>query len=473
MKKFDNSLFALFSSLYPEREWSPLRFGKAPQNYWSTQANQKKFMDELGDKLGIHGTNLEGWYQIPIKTVRAEGGGSLLYQFNNSLSKLLKSVYPGFSWDPLKFGKAPQKFWSKLENQKPFLEDIGIKLGIPKGVMEPWYKVKARSFIDLGGGPLLNQYNNSMHALLSAIFPDFTWNPLNFTKAPQNYWGSIENQRNLVLEIGQKLGIAQNGSANFEEWYNVSNLTFIEQGGGSLLSHYQGSLPDILSNVFPEYDWKIWKFPGRSLSDERSLDEALTHVEAALMIVSPKDWYRVTTDQLESLGLSQLTGKSGGLISELKRRYPQEPWDEKWFALSGYKKASQGWLASMLREIFPAKEEIFEDYLHPDIKFPVTGQPMQLDAYLPKSSLAFEYQGKQHYEQLSTFGKSSERMERDNAKERLCNERGITLISVPFWWNKSRAPLLESILEARPDLFDQEKGGKLGPFLDEARQRAN
>lgn len=55
---------------------------------------------------------------------------------------------------------------------------------------------------------------------------------------------------------------------------------------------------------------------------------------------------------------------------------------------------------------------ILYNYRHPDLIRGGTGQRMQLDIYLPDYSLAFEYQGKQHYEDVEVFGKANIRNQR-------------------------------------------------------------
>jgi hypothetical protein len=66
-------------------------------------------------------------------------------------------------------------------------------------------------------------------------------------------------------------------------------------------------------------------------------------------------------------------------------------------------KSSQRWLYVLLKEIFPSTgnyfkyvkltriSEIVEDFAHPDITMPKSSRPLQLDIFLPKLSLAFEY----------------------------------------------------------------------------------
>jgi hypothetical protein len=72
--------------------------------------------------------------------------------------------------------------------------------------------------------------------------------------------------------------------------------------------------------------------------------------------------------------------------------------------------------------------------------------------FLPHLSLAFEYQGEQHYFPLSIFGTASIRKRRDQAKCDFAAELGITLIPIPFWWDRSPNSLAATIQLLRPDI---------------------
>lgn len=41
---------------------------------------------------------------------------------------------------------------------------------------------------------------------------------------------------------------------------------------------------------------------------------------------------------------------------------------------------------------------------------------------------------------------------RDQAKKAQCQELGITLIEIPYWWDRSKTSLLATIHQYRPDL---------------------
>jgi|GEM_PF-631599 len=67
---------------------------------------------------------------------------------------------------------------------------------------------------------------------------------------------------------------------------------------------------------------------------------------------------------------------------------------------------------------------------------PRTGYGMELDGYCEKLSMAFEYQGLQHYQIVEYFNMDEESLAqqrfRDEEKKRQCEARGIFLIVVPY-----------------------------------------
>lgn len=63
-------------------------------------------------------------------------------------------------------------------------------------------------------------------------------------------------------------------------------------------------------------------------------------------------------------------------------------------------------------------------------------KPMELDMYNEELKLAFEYDGKQHYEYSPFFHSSpdkfTEQQYKDRLKDKLCKEKGVCLIRIPY-----------------------------------------
>jgi len=72
------------------------------------------------------------------------------------------------------------------------------------------------------------------------------------------------------------------------------------------------------------------------------------------------------------------------------------------------------------------------------------GNRMELDGLCEELSLAFEHQGKQHYQKVDHFNRRKEtlrwRLESDELKRKICDKRSITLIEVPYWIESKDLP---------------------------------
>jgi hypothetical protein len=75
--------------------------------------------------------------------------------------------------------------------------------------------------------------------------------------------------------------------------------------------------------------------------------------------------------------------------------------------------------------------------VRPDwLRNPKTNRNMELDGYNESLKVAFEYQGKQHYEKVSCFQTNRDfvfQQERDNLKRILCEDKGVFLVSIPCY----------------------------------------
>ena len=77
-------------------------------------------------------------------------------------------------------------------------------------------------------------------------------------------------------------------------------------------------------------------------------------------------------------------------------------------------------------------------------------EKLEFDGYCEEFHLAFEYQGKQHFERVPHFHKEDDALEkqqeRDIKKKELCKQNGITLIEIPYAYNSRNPDELENYI---------------------------
>ncbi|MGO3732056.1 MAG: hypothetical protein ACTJHC_02650 [Vagococcus sp.] len=99
----------------------------------------------------------------------------------------------------------------------------------------------------------------------------------------------------------------------------------------------------------------------------------------------------------------------------------------------GYHKIGEKWISetkmyNLIKEIFPEEEIIFH-YRSEWLSY------LEIDVYLPKLKMGFEYQGRQHFEPVDFFGgedKFKIQQSNDIKKERICKENNVKLFKVNY-----------------------------------------
>jgi len=95
----------------------------------------------------------------------------------------------------------------------------------------------------------------------------------------------------------------------------------------------------------------------------------------------------------------------------------------------GIPRIGEGWVSEM--ELFGLVKNFFPDAKHH--ASPIWLKPQHLDIFISSQSIAFEYQGKQHFEPVDYFGGEEAFLstkERDARKQKKCRENGVKLI---YW----------------------------------------
>lgn len=449
--QYSNSIHQAITTVYDTHNWIPWRFEKVSNGFWKDVNNLKAFMVWAEKEIGIN--DKDDWYKVSTKTFSQHGGASILIHYG-SLLDVLKLCFPDHPWVPWKFESVSSGLWQNRENHKLYFDWLAIQIGIKQ--LDDWYNVNSTDLEQYGARTVTSFYQSSLHKALSEIYPEHPWLPWKFKTVPQNFWKDMKNQRAFMDWAAAQLHVD-----SMDKWYSIKNADVKKLGGGSLLSMYNNSLHKTLTTIYSDFSWQPWKFqklPNQVLKVPEYGSQLVKEAAEKLHIAQLDDWYRISIPQLRETKLDYLAAHHGSLMNLLKKEFPDHPWDIQRF--SSVKKSSQRWLKVTLDQMFPnagkielssrlIHKEIHEDFMHPKMVFPNTQRGLQLDVFIPELSLAFEYQGEQHYNNIGFF---SPHMQRDIHKKALCKQHSITLIEVPYWWDKRKESLAASIRQHRPDL---------------------
>jgi hypothetical protein len=250
--KYNGSPCHILSSVYPNYEWLFWKFTIAPQNSWDSRENQLKYITWLGEQLGY--TTIEDWYQIKQKYFSNNYGHGLLSKYNGSPYQLLTSLYPEHNWLFWKFTVAPNSSWENKENQLQYMNWLGEQLGYT--TIEDWYKITKNDFEKNYGCRLCQIYNSSPYQLLKSMYPEYEWLFWKFGQAPQNSWDSKENQLKYMNRLSNTLGYTTT-----EDWYKITVDDFRRNFGGAfIMNKYNSSPYQLLSSIYPNFEWERSKF---------------------------------------------------------------------------------------------------------------------------------------------------------------------------------------------------------------------
>ena len=81
----------------PNVEWIPWSFSSVPQSYWKLRENRVRFMNWLGEKVGISNGD---WSTIRASDFQKNGGGGLLvYHYDGSVLAAVRDFLRDYEWD--------------------------------------------------------------------------------------------------------------------------------------------------------------------------------------------------------------------------------------------------------------------------------------------------------------------------------------------------------------------------------------
>jgi len=343
--------------------------------------------------------------------------------------------------------KIPNGYFDSIHHQRAYMEWLGMKLNYKKP--EDWYKIRKKDVTQLS---FLNKYyGGSIIKAITSLFPEHHFHLWKFQKKPHRYWRQLENQKEFLEWAANVLNIKSQ-----EDWYKIKSSQIRELGGSGLLSEYSESLPRALSKIYPDQKWIMWKYkqtPKGFWNDKNSLD-FLKYITSELSLSKLEDWKNISSSSFKKLKGSSLMSKNKGFIPTLCKYFPDYNWREK---LIRFPSKTQIYLHKILQTIF-LPDDIFLNYTDSKLIYVNTRRKIQLDVYVKTFSIAFEYQGEQYYRSRSIYGSHTNQQKTDEEKKILCQNHGITLIEIPFWWDRKKESLIATINKHRPDVINKSNG---------------
>lgn len=68
IKIHNGSLYSVFSTNFPDYDWLPWQFAKAPSQYWNNKENVLKFFSWVYKELKL--TCFEDWYKVTFQVIK-------------------------------------------------------------------------------------------------------------------------------------------------------------------------------------------------------------------------------------------------------------------------------------------------------------------------------------------------------------------------------------------------------------------
>ena len=387
--------------------------------YWNIKENVYKFLNELQEKYNLKTPN--DWNSINSFKIKSIGGSSILNKY--SIYQLKCMACPEGK-EQFNKSKAIGSF-----DKNQFFEKLKQKYNLK--TKEDWNSISMNQIKSNGGNYLTRIY--SLYEIKCLAFPDgknYFTKPLH----SHGYWDKQINIQSFLRNLKEKLNIKTP-----EDWNLLTLHQISFYGGERLIKKY--SLYEIKCLACPEgkdiFDKPFT--PSSYWDNDENIKLFIDKLRYHLNIQSSKDWKRVSKSQIYSLGGWGFWKK----ISENPNLFPEISALFSKNKLSG-ERSSQRWLFLQIQKLFP-HDEIVEDYFHSELSRK-SGFNIQFDIFLIQKNIAFEYHGIQHYEDIpSGFSPLELYKQRDQEKEKLCQEFGIQLIVIPYWWNNKIDSLQETI----------------------------
>ena len=243
--------------------------------------------------------------------------------YDNSVIKLITTIYNNYNWLPWKFKGIPKGFWKERENQNKYINWLSKELNINK--YEDWYNVTYKDFVNNNGIGILNEYEKShSNCIINLFEKNYNWLPWKFTVTPKGYFNEEGNRTKYMKWLSEELNINK-----YDDWYNVTYNDIVNKHGKMIIEYY-GTYTDLIIKSNPNYNWLPWKFKTITngyFDDKENQNKYINWLSKELNINKYEDWYNVTyKDFVNNNGKSLLAIYNHSHIKLITSLFPDYNW---------------------------------------------------------------------------------------------------------------------------------------------------
>jgi len=373
LDRYNNSLIQLLKAVYTECEWHEWKFNRAPQGFWQSIENIKRYLDWLQITLGI--TNP---HDLTYESIDQNNGSKLL-QYYKTLFDLLSTVYPNVVQYEWKLTQVPKGFWSDRKNHRKYLEWLMKELHL-----DSVYKLTTTLINNnCGRGLLVEKYDGSLIKLVKAVYSDQEWYEWMFAQTSQGYWDDLDNQRTYVKWLMNKLNLT------VEKLYKIDTQTCKSNYGGGFIGKYNNSIIKMANTLYPEIEWYEWMFTKAPQHFWETKSNCVRYLKWLVNKLNVETYYSLTYTILkENYGGGLIDRYTDSVYKMVSDIFPDKTWDKKKFYKSWSEEATK-WLTGISEE-----QNILINHGGRDgYEFVIPNSQYKADGYCEQNNTIYEYHG--------------------------------------------------------------------------------
>jgi hypothetical protein len=256
------------------------------------------------------------------------------------------------------YERLPDGYWDIQQNITKFMDLLKNKMGYTTD--DDWYNLTCDVLKQHKGGSLCSRFNDSPQHVLKVAYPELQLLPWLFkTRVGQNFW---KEKSNRIWCFGWLMNKLNYTTQN--DYYNLQQKSFVDNGVGSLVGWYQDSTLNLLKDLFPEFEWLPWKFTIVSKSfdwhDKNNIKLWLDWFAKEHKYICMEDWYKLTQDEIKKWdGAGLLYHYRGSPQLLLEDNFPDYKFDRSKFVVAGYSKVACRFLDMLSESIgVPIQHEL-------------------------------------------------------------------------------------------------------------------